>query len=109
MKSYLKPPKELRNGYKDKARMSAIHNLPCSLCYLKGWKQTSKTIAHHKIGLGMGKKASDLLTMSLSEEFHTKGEFAIHHIGRVAFEEKFNCTEDDLIEITNKMLEYEGN
>ena len=104
--SYLKPPIFLRNGYKDPKRMAAIHNLPCSLCFLKGWKQTSKTISHHKIGLGLGKKASDLLTMSLCDNCHTKGQNAIHHIGRVAWEEKFNVTEDDLIEITNKMLEY---
>jgi hypothetical protein len=100
-----KAPENLRNGYKDKKRLAAIHNLPCSLSFLKGIKQTTRTIAHHKMGLGMGKKASDLLTMSLSEEFHTKGKYAIHHIGRVAFEEHFGCTEDDLIEITNKMLE----
>jgi len=103
--NFLKPSPEFRNGFKDKKRLAAIHNLPCSLCFLKGIKQTTKTIAHHKMGLGMGKKASDLLTMSLSEEFHTKGKYAIHHIGRVAWEEHFNCTEDDLIEITNKMLE----
>lgn len=57
------------------------------------------------MGGGIGKKASDLLTMSLCEKCHTKGENAIHHIGRVAWEEKFNVKETDLIEITNKMLE----
>ena len=103
--SLLKRPVELRNGYKDKKRLADIHQLPCSLCFLKGWKQTTKTIAHHQMGLGMGKKASDLLAMSLSEEFHTKGQYAIHHIGRVAFVEHFDCTEEDLIAITNKMLE----
>lgn len=103
----LKPPKELRNGYKDPKRLAAIHNLPCSLSYLKGWKQSTPTEAHHLHGGGMGKKSSDLLTMSLAREFHTSGEFAFHKIGRVAFEEHFNCTQEDLIEITNKLLEYE--
>ena len=101
----LKPAPEYRNGYKDPKRMADIHNLFCSLCFLKGWQQKSKTIAHHKIGLGLGKKASDLLTMSLCDNCHTKGQDAIHHLGRVAWEEKFNVTEDDLITITNKMLE----
>jgi hypothetical protein len=105
MVNLLKPDFRLRRGYKDKKRLAAIHNLPCSLCFLKGWKQTSKTIAHHQMGGGLGKKVSDLLTMSLCENDHTRGEFAIHHIGRVAWEEKFNVKETDLIEITNKMLE----
>lgn len=104
VKSFLKPDPELRNGFKDKKRLADIHKLPCSLCYLKGFKQTSRTVAHHKIGMGLGKKASDRLAYSLCDLHHTRGEDAIHHIGKVAFEEKF-CKEDDLIEITNKMLE----
>ncbi len=102
--NYLKPPIELRNGYKDPARLAAIHEIPCSLCFLKKKKQSSRTIAHHKIGLGLGKKASDLLTMSLCDECHTRGQKAIHHIGRVAWEVEFDTSEDDLIEITNRML-----
>jgi hypothetical protein len=101
----LKPPKELRNGFKDPKRLAAIHNLPCSLCFFLRTEQTSKTIAHHQIGLGLGKKASDRLAMSLCEFHHTKGQDAIHHIGRVAWEEKFDITEGDLILLTNKMLE----
>ena len=100
----LKPSPEFRNGFKNKKRLADIHQLPCSLCFLKGWKQTSKTIAHHKIGMGMGKKASDNLAYALCDNHHTRGQDAIHHIGRVAFEEKF-CKEDDLILITNKFLE----
>lgn len=103
----LKPDPKLRNGYKDPKRMAAIHNLPCSLCFLKGWKQTTRTTAHHLHGGGLGQKKSDLLSMSLCDNCHQKGEFAFHKIGRVAWEEKFNVTQEDLIEITNKMLEHE--
>lgn len=104
--NYLKPEKNLRNGFKDPKRLAAIHLIECSLCRLKGLKQTSRTTAHHKHGGGMGIKASDLLCMSLCDLHHQKGPDAFHHIGRVAFEEKFNCSQDDLIEITNKLLEY---
>jgi len=107
MKSFLKPEPHLRNGYKDHIRLAAIHNLPCSLCYLKGWTQTSRTAAHHLHGEGMGKKTSDRLAMSLCDFCHQNGEFAFHKIGRVAWEEKFNVTQQDLIEITNKLLEHE--
>jgi hypothetical protein len=107
MKSYLKPDISLRNGYKDKARLSAIHNLPCSLCFLKGWEQKTRTTVHHKHGGGSGKKKSDLLTMSLCDEHHQHGDFAFHVLNEKGFEKYYNCTQDDLIEITNKMLENE--
>lgn len=103
MKSFLKQPPELRNGFKDPKRLAAIHDLPCALCHLKGWKQTSRTTAHHKIGLGLGKKASDRLSMALCESCHQKGTHAIHHIGRVAFERDF-ATQDELIALTDEML-----
>ena len=108
MVNLLKPDKSLRNGFKDPKRLAAIHDLPCSLSYLKGWKQSTPTEAHHKHGGGMGRKSSDLLTMSLAREHHTSGKNAFHKIGRVAFEELHNCTQDDLIKITNKLLEYAG-
>jgi hypothetical protein len=99
----LKPPVELRNGYKDKQRLSDIHNIPCSLCLYLNQKQTSRTTAHHKTGMGLGKKASDLLTMSLCDNHHQRGQDAIHHIGTKTFEEKF-IDQDSLILLTNEML-----
>lgn len=101
---FQKRPEELRNGYKDKQRMSDIHMIPCSLCFLKGWTQKTRTTAHHKVGMGLGKKASDLLSMSLCESHHQTGQDAFHHIGRPAFEKKFNVTQEDLILLTDKML-----
>lgn len=100
----LKEIPELRNGFKDPARMKAIHDLPCSLCLLKGWQQKTKTTAHHKVGLGLGKKASDRLSMSLCESCHQTGSNAIHHIGRAAFEKKF-ASQDELIALTDQLLE----
>lgn len=103
-----KRPENLRNGFKDPERMADIHEIPCSLCLYLGKEQTSRTTAHHLIGNGMGKKASDLLTMSLCDSHHQRGQDAIHHIGRTAFEKKFNVSQDDLIELTNKMLNKLG-
>ena len=102
MKSFLKPPLELRNGYKDKKRLADIHLLPCANCFAKGRKQPDATIAHHKIGMGMGKKASDLLTTSLCNSCHT-GPEGIHNKPLWKWEED-NFTQDELILITNKML-----
>tara|TARA_R110000868_G_scaffold1103_1_gene8412 strand:- start:7416 stop:7751 length:336 start_codon:yes stop_codon:yes gene_type:complete len=105
----LKPDETLRNGYKDPKHLARVGNLGCSLCFFLGVKQTSRTAVHHYHGGGMGKKASDLRVMSLCDLHHQKGEFAFHHIGRVAFEEKFGIDQEGLIEITNKMLEDKNN
>lgn len=102
---FQKAEEHLRNGFKDKQRMSDIHMIPCSLCFLKGWTQKTRTTAHHKVGMGLGKKASDLLSMSLCDDHHQKGQEAIHHIGRVKWEETFDVSQDDLITLTDKLLE----
>lgn len=102
MNSYLKPPFELRNGYKDKKRLANLHNLPCANCYLKNRKQITPTIAHYKIGLGLGLKASDNLTMSLCTDCHT-GNGGIHNVPLKKWEAD-NNTQDYLIEITNLLL-----
>jgi hypothetical protein len=104
MKSYLKPPKEERNGFKDKERLAKIHDLPCVVCFTKGIEQKTKTIAHHKIGNGLGLKASDRLTIALCEYHHNKSINAIHNIPLWLWEEKFG-TQEELIELTSKLLQ----
>lgn len=98
-----KKPEHLRNGYKNLERIKNIHEIGCSLCLYLQEPQTTPTQAHHKTGLGLGKKASDELSMALCFEHHQGGNKAIHHIGTKAFERIF-CTQDELIEITNRML-----
>lgn len=99
----LKPDIELRNGFKDKKRLAKLHDLPCVNCFAKGRRQTSRTIAHHKIGMGLGKKASDRLTAAICDNCHT-GEEGIHNVSLWKWEEE-NFTQDELILMTNKMLE----
>lgn len=99
-----KQPVELRNGYKDKERLAKLHDLPCIVCSKFHLKQTTKTVAHHFIGRGIGKKASDLLTLSLCEYHHTKGNCgeAIHS-GRRTWEEKFG-TQEELLKDVDELL-----
>jgi len=98
-----KPNPELRNGFKDKKRMAAIHELPCTICFASDIKQITRTVAHHKIGNGLGLKASDKLTMAICEDHHT-GKNGVHTISLKKWEEKF-FSQTELIEFTNKMLE----
>lgn len=102
----LKPDPIYRNGYKDPKRMKAIHNIPCSLCILINEKQTTPTTAHHKHGYGAGRKTSDMLAISLCDSHHQNGSKAFHKLNRKKWEEEFNTTQEDLLEITNKLLEY---
>lgn len=99
----LKAPPELRNGYKDKKRLALIHFLPCQVCKELNLEQISRTIAHHKIGMGLGKKASDRLTMALCENHHTRGSDGIHNMPLAKWQDKF-FTQDELIQFTNEEL-----
>lgn len=100
----MKPPKEFRRGYKDPKRLEAIHDLPCLVCKEFGLVQKTRTIAHHKIGLGMGKKASDLLTMILCEFHHDNYSSESIHVMPLKRWEKKYFTQDELILMTDRAL-----
>lgn len=104
----LKPDPKFRNGYKDPKRISAIHNLPCVACTAKNLQQQTRTVVHHKIGMGLGKKASDLFTMALCEDHHNKSWQGIHNMPLHIWEDLF-FTQDEGIEMTNKLLRNEDN
>tara|TARA_R110002126_G_scaffold185903_1_gene334585 strand:- start:153 stop:563 length:411 start_codon:yes stop_codon:yes gene_type:complete len=71
MKSYLKAPLELRNGYQNEKRREAIRAMPCIACEIRKVEQKSRTEFHHFIGMGNGLKASDLLSIPLCNFCHT--------------------------------------
>lgn len=103
MKSFLKAELQFRNGFKDPKRLKQIHDLPCLVCEARGIDQISKTIAHHKIGNGLGLKASDRLTMAICENHHNKSSDGIHNSILGEWEEK-NFTQEKLIKMTDKRL-----
>ncbi len=103
---------EYRNGYKDPERMAAIHEIGCSACIRNKLTQQYPTEAHHLIGYGMGKKPSDLLTISLCDLHHfgrflRKGENrtgnSIHETPLKRWEKTFG-TQQILLKLTNKLL-----
>jgi hypothetical protein len=106
MKSFLKPPVELRNGYKDPKRLEAVRSLDCCICTKLGLLQLSATEAHHRIGNGIGLKASDLLTFGLCSKHHARGNRgdAIHETPIEEWETKYKVTQDELIALTDELL-----
>lgn len=102
-----KKAEHLRNGYKDPERMEAIHDLPCVLCFTKNWAQKSPTVAHHKIGCGMGLKSSDRLSMALCDDHHNNYNPESIHVMPLKRWEKKYFSQDELIFLTDKMLGVE--
>jgi hypothetical protein len=111
MKNFLKPAPEFRNGYKDPKRLAKIHDLKCCACEKLGIDQQHPTEAHHLIGFGIGKKASDLFTIPLCSKHHARGNKgdAIHETPLKQWERKFGTQQELLekvnLELINKMLE----
>lgn len=107
MKTFNKLPPELRNGYKDKKHLGKIAFMKCVACEKE--KPEKPNIAgrleiHHKTGCGLGKKASDLLTIPLCHYHHQGGErgFGLHK-GIEIWEKKFGRQEDLILKIHEKL------
>lgn len=103
----LKPPPELRNGYKDRKHLGLVATLPCVACeQLKPHerpKNRGRLEIHHKTGCGLGKKASDLLTMPLCRAHHQSGGRGVAiHAGIQLFEEKFGTQQDLILQVHEK-------
>ena len=112
MKSLFKLPAEFRNGYKDRKRLGALAKMKCIICSdFEKAKKPGRDEIHHFIGCGIGKKASDLLTLKLCF-FHHQGNkdaidpeqkaLSIHGLIE-RFEAKF-ATQYELLKLTNKKL-----
>ena len=99
-----KQPEQLRNGYKDKARLAAISAMHCIVCKNIGMNQVFKTEVHHLTGGGLGLKVSDLFSIPLCQFHHTRGgKGEAVHSGVKSFETRFGG-QNELLEQVNKIL-----
>lgn len=98
MINLLKPPPEMRRGFKDKKRLEMVASYPCLACQKKNKTQTTRTCVHHFWGTGAGMKESDLKTMPLCESCHNE-----LHRGLDKFEEKY-YTQKEMINKVNEMI-----
>ena len=104
MRSFLKPPVELRRGYKDLKHLGRVAEFPCRACRITPAPKARRINVHHKCGIGAGKKASDLLTFTICEFHHTKGGIgeAIHS-GTETWEETFGTQDSLILEIHEEL------
>lgn len=105
MISCLKPPVELRQGYKSPKRLGLVASLGnCIVCSEFKLRRTTRLEIHHLTGCGLGKKASDLLSIYLCFFHHQKGGRgeAVHR-GVAEFEKNFG-TQKELLAITNERI-----
>lgn len=79
---------------------AAVAKLGCILCWHLGNKGTPCEI-HHIRRFGM--KRDNAPVIGLCTEHH-RGNTGVHGLGRKTFATHYNLTEEDLLELTNKLL-----
>ncbi len=93
----LKRPLELRNGYKDRKHLGKVAMMKCVACRKDKPPRITRLEVHHKTGEGMGKKASDLLTLPLCNYHHQSGPKGKGLHKDIYLWEKNFATQDSLI------------
>jgi len=83
----------------EKERFRKIADIGCILCYIQNNKGTPCEI-HHIRRTGQRKTAPTIGLCPIHHRFH----LGIHHLGRRAWESTHSTTEEDLLELTNRLL-----
>ena len=84
-----------------KKHYAKVAKLGCILCHHLGYKDTPCEI-HHIRRYGM--KRDNAPVIALCPEHH-RGNTGVHGMGKKAFAVRYGVTEEDLLEITTKLLE----
>ena len=86
-----------------KAYYKQIADLGCILCRQLGYKDTPCEI-HHIRRHGM--KRDNAPVIGLCPEHH-RGNTGVHGLGKKSFARTYGLSEEDLLELTNKLLKEE--
>lgn len=84
----------------NKKHLNDVAALGCVLCHTLGYGSTPAEI-HHLRRFGAVRQASPVIPLCLH---HHRGNVGIHGLGRKAFVREYGLTEEDLLEVTNKLL-----
>jgi hypothetical protein len=83
----------------EKEHYAKVANLGCSLCRYLGYGESPPEL-HHIRRAG---KRSNAPVIPLCPEHH-RGNTGIHGMGRKAFEREYKVTEEQLLELTEKLI-----
>jgi len=83
----------------EKQHYAKVANLGCSLCRYLGYGESPPEL-HHIRRAG---KRTNAPVIPLCPEHH-RGNTGIHGMGRKRFEAEYKITEEDLLEMTEKLL-----
>ena len=84
-----------------KKHYAKVASIGCILCHHLGYKDTPTEI-HHIRRYGM--KRDNAPVIALCPEHH-RGNTGVHGMGKKAFAVRYGVTEEDLLEVTTKLLE----
>jgi hypothetical protein len=84
----------------EKLHYAKVANLGCSLCRYLGYGESPPEL-HHIRRAG---KRSNAPVIPLCPEHH-RGNTGIHGMGRKAFEKEYKVTEEQLLKLTEKLIE----
>lgn len=84
----------------EKEHYAKVANIGCSLCRYLGYGESPPEL-HHIRRAG---KRSNAPVIPLCPEHH-RGNTGIHGMGRKAFEREYKVTEEQLLELTEKLIE----
>jgi hypothetical protein len=84
----------------EKQHYAKVANLGCSLCRYLGYGESPPEL-HHIRRAG---KRTNKPVIPLCPEHH-RGNTGIHGMGRKAFEREYKVTEEQLLELTEKLIE----
>jgi len=84
----------------EKQHYAKVVNLGCSLCRYLGYGESPPEL-HHIRRAG---KRTNAPVIPLCPEHH-RGNTGIHGMGRKAFEREYKVTEEQLLELTEKLIE----
>jgi len=84
----------------EKQHYAKVANLGCSLCRYLGYGESEPEL-HHIRRAG---KRTNAPVIPLCPEHH-RGNTGIHGMGRKAFEREYKVTEEELLEMTEKLIE----
>lgn len=96
-------PPQSRKPIRHPAYLRFVRGLPCAVSGRTWGIEAAHTGPH-----GLGQKANDLDTIPLAREFHTRGKYSYHVLGRVRFEQHYGVSIERIIAETRERAEACG-